>query len=68
MKKIITIFLTPVFVLIMFLKRIFDLIYPVSSGMAETLNDLFCDMYEFWKKVFKWDELTDEVNKFKNKE
>ena len=54
MKKIITIFLTPVFVLIQILKTMFDLIHPVSSGMAEIINELIDDMYEFWKRIFKW--------------
>lgn len=54
MKKIITILLTPIFVIIQVLKCMFDLINTVSIGMSETLNNLFDDMYEFWKRVFKW--------------
>ena len=54
MKKIITVLLTPIFVLIQVLKCMFDLIYPVSSGMAEVLDELFYDMSEFWKRIFKW--------------
>lgn len=56
MKKIITILLTPIFVLIQILKCMFDLINPVASGMSETLNELFDDMYKFWKRIFKWKE------------
>lgn len=56
MKKIITILLTPVFVLIQILKCIFALINPVASEMSETLNELFDDMYKFWKRIFKWKE------------
>lgn len=55
MKKIITILLTPVFVLIQILKCMVDLIIdPVASEMSETLNELFDDMYKFWKRIFKW--------------
>ena len=54
MKKIITILLTPIFVLIQILKCMFDLINPVASEMSETLNELFDDMYKFWKRIFKW--------------
>lgn len=54
MKKIITILLIPVFAIIQFLKCMFDLINPVAIGMSEAVNDLFYDMYEFWKRVFKW--------------
>lgn len=54
MKEIITILLTPIFVIIQVLKCMFDLINTVSIGMSETLNNLFDDMYEFWKRVFKW--------------
>ena len=54
MKKIITILLTPVFVIIQVLKCMFDLINPVAIGISESLNNLFYDMYEFWKRVFKW--------------
>lgn len=56
MKKIIIILLTPVFVLIQILKCMFDLINSVASGMSETLNELFDDMYKFWKRIFKWKE------------
>lgn len=56
MKKIITILLTPVFVLIQILICMFALINPVASGMSETLNELFDDMYKFWKRIFKWKE------------
>lgn len=54
MKKLIIILLTPAFVLIQFLKFTIDLLDPVTSGVAETMKDLFGDMYEFWKKIFKW--------------
>lgn len=54
MKEIITILLTPIFVIIQVLKCMFDSINTVSIGMSETLNNLFDDVYEFWKRVFKW--------------
>ena len=56
MKRIIVVLLTPVFVLIQIFKNMYDLIHPVSSGMAELTDELINDMYEFWKKIFKWKE------------
>ena len=56
MKEIITILLTPIFVIIQVLKFMFDSINTVSIGMSETLNNLFDDMYEFCKRVFKWSD------------
>lgn len=54
MKKIIVALLTPVFILIQIFKTMYGFIHPVSSGMAELTNELINDMYEFWKKIFKW--------------
>lgn len=54
MRKIITILLTPVFALIQILKFMFDHIDEIASEISEPFNALFYDMYEFWKRVFKW--------------
>lgn len=54
MKKFLTILLTPIFVLIQVLIIVRDTFHPIASGVADTMNELFCDMYEFWEKIFKW--------------
>lgn len=54
LKRVIALWLTPVFIIIVFLKKMFELIEPFAISIGDGIIRLFNLMYEFWEGVFKW--------------
>ena len=55
LKRVIALWLTPVFIIIVLLKKIFELIESLAISIGNGATELFNMMYEFWKGVFKWE-------------
>lgn len=54
LKRVIALWLTPVFIIIVLFKKTFEVIEPLAHSIGEGMTELFNLMYEFWKGVFKW--------------
>lgn len=55
LKRVIALWLTPVFIIIVLFKKIFEVIEPLACSIGDGMIELFNLMYEFWKGIFKWE-------------
>lgn len=54
LKRVIALWLTPVIIIIVLIKKTFEVIEPLARSIGDGMIELFNLMYEFWKGVFKW--------------
>lgn len=58
LKILVTLVLTPLFLVILWFKKIFELIEPLAQTIGNNITEFFINlynsMYEFWRQVFNW--------------
>ena len=54
MKYILVLLLSPIYLLINMFKGMIRLISDFTEPFADGMESIFNEMYDFWKRIFKW--------------